>query len=96
MSNELGAVHPRTAKFSVAVSVLTSCLIALVLSAVLIIFRKQYPFLFSDSEEVDELVNELTPLLAFCIVINNIQPVLSGIYYSLFTSLICFFSFQSM
>ena len=80
VSNELGATHPRTAKFAVVVVVITSFLIGLVLSAILIIFRKQYPALFSDSEEVEELVDELTPLLAFCIVINNVQPVLSGIF----------------
>ncbi|RVW43389.1 hypothetical protein VitviT2T_000636 [Vitis vinifera] len=79
VSNELGATHPRTAKFAVVVVVITSFLIGLVLSAILIIFRKQYPALFSDSEEVEELVDELTPLLAFCIVINNVQPVLSGV-----------------
>ncbi|CAK9175973.1 unnamed protein product [Ilex paraguariensis] len=79
VSNELGAAHPRTAKFSVAVVVISSFFIGLLLSLILIIFRKQYPSLFSDSEEVKNLVYTLTPLLALCVVINNIQPALSGV-----------------
>lgn len=78
VSNELGAAHPRTAKFSVLVVVLSSFSFGLLLSLILIIFRKQYPSLFADSAEVEKLVYDLTPLLAFCVVINNIQPALSG------------------
>ncbi|KAK7317675.1 hypothetical protein RJT34_02105 [Clitoria ternatea] len=79
VSNELGASHPRTARFSLVVAVITSTLIGLLLSMVLIIFRKQYPVLFSNDEKVREMVVELTPMLALCIVINNVQPVLSGV-----------------
>ncbi|XP_059657870.1 protein DETOXIFICATION 29-like [Cornus florida] len=79
VSNELGAAHPRTAKFSVVVVVISSFVIGLILSLFLIIFRKQYPSLFSDNEEVEELVYDLTPVLAACIIINNVQPVLSGV-----------------
>lgn len=78
VSNELGAAHPRTAKFSLVVAVITSFLIGVILSLILIISRNQYPDLFSDDSEVKDLVKELTPLLATCIVINNVQPVLSG------------------
>ncbi|KAL0385491.1 UNVERIFIED_CONTAM: protein DETOXIFICATION 29 [Sesamum radiatum] len=79
VSNELGAGHPRAAKFSVLVVVLSSFLIALLVAILILIFQKQYPFLFSDNLEVIEVVYELTPLLAFCIVLNNVQPVLSGV-----------------
>ncbi|CAA2991337.1 DETOXIFICATION 29-like [Olea europaea subsp. europaea] len=79
VSNELGAAHPRTAKFSVLVVVFSSFSFGLLLSLILIIFRKQYPSLFADSAEVEKLVYDLTPLLAFCVVINNIQPALSGV-----------------
>lgn len=82
VSNELGAAHPRTAKFSVVVVVLSSFVIGLFFSLVLIIFRKQYPSLFTNSEEIRKVVNELTPLLAACLVINNIQPALSGNWIS--------------
>ncbi|KAJ6855277.1 protein DETOXIFICATION 29-like [Populus alba x Populus x berolinensis] len=79
ISNELGAAHPRTAKFSLVVAVVSSFIIGLVIAAILIIFRKTYPSLFSSDEAVQDLVRDLTPLLALCIVIDNIQPVLSGV-----------------
>ncbi|KAK4358270.1 hypothetical protein RND71_023880 [Anisodus tanguticus] len=79
VSNELGAAHPRTAKFSVVVVVFSSFFIGLLLSVFLLVFRSQYPNLFAESESVKHLVYELTPLLAFCIVVNNIQPALSGV-----------------
>ncbi|CAI9775361.1 unnamed protein product [Fraxinus pennsylvanica] len=79
VSNELGAAHPRTAKFSVVVVVISSFVIGLVISLILIIFRQQYPSLFSNSTIVKKVVYDLTPLLAFCIIVNNIQPALSGV-----------------
>lgn len=86
VSNELGAAHPRTAKFSVVVVVISSFLIGLILSLVLIITRNQYPSAFTNSEDVRQLVRALTPLLATSIVLSNIQPVLSGVQaHSLFT-----------
>ena len=85
MSNELGAAHPRTAKFSLVVAMITSIIIALVLSLILIITRDEYPSLFSKDTDVETLVKQLTPVLATCIVINNIQPVLSGKLMSIAT-----------
>lgn len=79
VSNELGAGHPRTAKFSVVVVVITSFFIGVFLSLILIITRKQYPSAFTNSNDVKRVVYALTPLLATSIVINNVQPVLSGI-----------------
>ncbi|RDY06813.1 Protein DETOXIFICATION 29, partial [Mucuna pruriens] len=79
ISNELGAHHPRTALFSLVVATITSILIGLVLSLVLIISRNEYPSLFSNDTQVQDLVKDLTPFLSFCIVINNVQPVLSGV-----------------
>ncbi|MQL78657.1 hypothetical protein Taro_011085, partial [Colocasia esculenta] len=79
VSNELGAGHPRAAKFSVVVVVFTTFLIGLTLSLILLITRKQYPDVFTNSKAVKKLVYELTPLLAASITINNVQPVLSGV-----------------
>ncbi|XP_030499634.2 protein DETOXIFICATION 29 [Cannabis sativa] len=79
VSNELGAAHPRTAKFSLVVAVISSFIIGLVLSIILIASRNEYPTLFSDDSDVETLVKKLTPVLATCILINNIQPVLSGV-----------------
>ncbi|KAL2484507.1 root hair specific 2 [Abeliophyllum distichum] len=79
VSNELGAAHPRTAKFSVLVVVASSFSTGVLLALLLIIFRKQYPSLFADNIQVKKYAYDLTPLLAFCIVVNNIQPALSGV-----------------
>ena len=78
VSNELGAKHPRTAKFSLLVAVITSTVIGLAISIALLIFRDKYPSLFVGDEEVIIVVKDLTPILAVSIVINNVQPVLSG------------------
>lgn len=78
VSNELGAAHPRTAKFSLVVATLASLMIGLVIALILVLARNLYPDLFTNDAGVKELVKELTPLLAVCIIINNVQPVLSG------------------
>ncbi|CAI9779367.1 unnamed protein product [Fraxinus pennsylvanica] len=79
VSNELGAAHPRTAKFSVVVVVASSFAIGVIIAMFLLIFRNQYPSLFTNSTAVKNLVYNLTPLLAFCIIVNAIQPALSGV-----------------
>lgn len=84
MSNELGADHPRTAKFSVVVVVISSFVIGIILSLALIISRKQYPAAFTNSKDVKNIVYTLTPLLAVSIIVNNVQPVLSGVWNPLF------------
>lgn len=78
VSNELGAAHPRTARFSLVVATLASLLIGLVIALALVLARNHYPDLFTNDDRVKELVKELTPLLAACVIINNIQPALSG------------------
>ncbi|KAK9117277.1 hypothetical protein Sjap_016224 [Stephania japonica] len=78
VSNELGAGHPRRAKFAIVVVVINSFLIGLILALILITFRQEYPTAFTNSEVVRKLVTNLTPLLAFSIIINSVQPVLTG------------------
>ncbi|KAJ8758943.1 hypothetical protein K2173_003181 [Erythroxylum novogranatense] len=62
VSNELGAAHPRAAKLSMIVAVVSSFLVGLILSLIL-----------------QKVVDELTPLLGLSIIINSVQPVLSGV-----------------
>ncbi|KAG5050756.1 hypothetical protein JHK87_002954 [Glycine soja] len=69
----------RATLFSLVVAVITSVLIGILLAIVLMILRNEYPSLFSNDTEVQDLVKNLTPFLCFCIVINNVQPVLSGV-----------------
>ncbi|KAF3780118.1 hypothetical protein EJ110_NYTH29524 [Nymphaea thermarum] len=79
VSNELGAGNPRRAKFAVVDVVISTFIIGLAISAVLLILRDYYPKVFTSSQEVQALVNQLTPLLALTIVIDSVQPVLSGV-----------------
>ncbi|KAL0421427.1 UNVERIFIED_CONTAM: protein DETOXIFICATION 32 [Sesamum latifolium] len=61
------------------VVVIFALLLSLLISCTLLIFKRQYPYLFSDSLDVIQVLYQLTPLLALCLVINNIQPALSGV-----------------
>lgn len=78
VSNELGAGHPRVAKFSVFVVNGTSILISIVFSAIVLIFRVGLSKAFTSDSEVIEAVSDLTPLLAISVFLNGIQPILSG------------------
>lgn len=78
MSNELGAAHPRVAKFSVIVVNATGILISIVICAIVLIFRVGLSKLFTSDSEVIEAVSNLTPLLAISVFLNGIQPILSG------------------
>ncbi|CAI0463505.1 unnamed protein product [Linum tenue] len=79
ISNELGAAHPRTAKLALVVAVISSFMVGIALALLLILTRDHYPALFSNDLAVQRVVTKMTPLLALCIVLNNVQPVLSGV-----------------
>ncbi|KAK9119809.1 hypothetical protein Scep_017902 [Stephania cephalantha] len=79
VSNELGAGHPRTAKFSVFVVVAYSFVCGLLFALILFIFRNQYAIAFTESNAVRNAVYHLTPLLVISIILNTVQPVLSGV-----------------
>ncbi|KAK9924177.1 hypothetical protein M0R45_032560 [Rubus argutus] len=79
VSNELGAGHPKVAKFSVFVVNGTSILISIVFSAIVLIFKVGLSKLFSSDADVIEAVSDLTPLLAISVFLNGIQPILSGV-----------------
>jgi MATE family multidrug resistance protein len=87
VSNELGAGHPRVAKFSVVVVNATSILISIVFSAIVLIFQVGLSQLFTSDTEVIEAVSSLTPLLAVSVFLNGIQPILSGIFINMLSSL---------
>lgn len=79
VSNELGANHPKAAKFSVVIAVATSVLIGIFFTAVVLIFRKRLAELFTDVPELIRETSKLGYLLGATILLNSIQPVLSGI-----------------
>ncbi|KAA8526184.1 hypothetical protein F0562_008077 [Nyssa sinensis] len=79
VSNEIGAGHPKVARFSVVVVNTSSILISIVFTAVVLIFRVGLSKLFTSDSEVIEAVSSLTPLLAISVFLNGIQPILSGV-----------------
>jgi len=86
ISNELGAAHPRVAKFSVIVVNGISIVISVVFCAIILICQEPLSKLLTSDSEVIEEVSSLTPLLAISVFLNFIQPILSGkkIYYTKF------------
>nr|GMD18141.1 protein DETOXIFICATION 29-like [Ipomoea batatas] len=98
VSNELGGGHPRRAKFCVVVATTTSLFIGIILGLIPIALRSRYPPLFSKSSSVQKLVYDLTPLLGVTIILNSIQPTLSGVAigagwqsYVAYVNIVCYY-----
>nr|GMD19498.1 protein DETOXIFICATION 29-like [Ipomoea batatas] len=98
VSNELGGGHPRRAKFCVVVATTTSLFIGIILGLIPIALRSRYPPLFSKSSSVQKLVYDLTPLLGITIILNSIQPTLSGVAigagwqsYVAYVNIVCYY-----
>nr|XP_023896408.1 protein DETOXIFICATION 21-like [Quercus suber] len=79
VSNELGRGSSKAAKFSIVMTVLTSFVIGFVLFLFFLFFRGRLAYIFTESEEVAKAVANLSPLLAVSILLNSVQPVLSGV-----------------
>ena len=78
VSNELGRGSSTAAKFSIMQIVLTSFAIGFVLFIIFLFLRGWLAYIFTESTEVAAAVADLSPLLACSILLNSIQPVLSG------------------
>ncbi|CAN1843675.1 Protein DETOXIFICATION 40 [Linum perenne] len=79
VSNELGAGHPKSASFSVKMVTAMSFVIAVISAVLIMAFRNVISYIFTDGETVAAAVSDLCPLLAVTLVLNGIQPVLSGV-----------------
>ncbi|GMH14657.1 hypothetical protein Nepgr_016498 [Nepenthes gracilis] len=79
VANELGAGNGKGAKFATTVAVMTSIVIGLFFWLLMIIFHDKFAFIFSTSQLVVGEVDRLSVLLAFTILLNSVQPVLSGV-----------------
>eukprot|EP00257_Ricinus_communis_P012153 XP_002533973.3 protein DETOXIFICATION 27 [Ricinus communis] len=78
VANELGARNGKGAKFATTVSVTTSVIIGLLFWVLIILFHDKLAWIFSSSEPVLKAVDHLSILLAFTVLLNSVQPVLSG------------------
>ncbi|GFZ10246.1 MATE efflux family protein [Actinidia rufa] len=79
VANELGAGNGKGAKFATVVSVVQSTLIGLFFCVLIMIFHDEFALMFTSSSDVLEAVNNLSFLLAVTILLNSVQPVLSGV-----------------
>lgn len=79
VSNELGAGHPKSAAFSVIVVNVISFIISVIAAIIILALRRVISYAFTEGEVVADAVSDLSPLLALTLVLNGVQPVLSGI-----------------
>uniref|UniRef100_A0A2C9UH35 Protein DETOXIFICATION n=2 Tax=Manihot esculenta TaxID=3983 RepID=A0A2C9UH35_MANES len=79
VSKELGAGHPKAAKFSMVVAVLTSIIIGVIFTALVLVTKDDYPKVFTGKPVVMKEASNLCYFLAATIFLNSIQPVLHGV-----------------
>ncbi|MED6147944.1 Protein DETOXIFICATION 21 [Stylosanthes scabra] len=79
VANELGRGSAKGAKFSIVVNVLTSLAIGFFLFVFFLFFRERLAYIFTTDEHVARAVGDLSPLLSVSILLNSVQPVLSGV-----------------
>uniref|UniRef100_A0A0A9EE58 Uncharacterized protein n=1 Tax=Arundo donax TaxID=35708 RepID=A0A0A9EE58_ARUDO len=79
VANELGAGHGKGARFATIVSSMTSLVIGLFFWMLIMGLHDKFALIFTSSSVVLDAVDKLSVLLAFTILLNSIQPVLSGV-----------------
>lgn len=82
VANELGAGRGKAAKFATVVSVAQSTVIGLIFCVLIMIYQDKFALIFSSSLDVLNAVKKISYLLAVTILLNSVQPVLSGNYLS--------------
>ncbi|KAK9289384.1 hypothetical protein L1049_007539 [Liquidambar formosana] len=79
VSNELGRGDAKAVKFSIKVALATSTSIGVFFWILCLAFGNKIAYLFTSNEEIAEEVSSLSVLLAFSVLLNSVQPVLSGV-----------------
>ncbi|CAN1288533.1 Protein DETOXIFICATION 27 [Linum perenne] len=77
VANELGAGNGKGAKFATIVAVAQSMIIGFFFWLLIILYNDQIGWIFTNSEPVLTAVNQLCILLAFTVLLNSVQPILS-------------------
>lgn len=78
VANELGKGDAEAVRFSIKVVLVVSAVIGVICSALCLAFGGQISYLFSDSHQVSNAVADLSIVLSMSILLNIIQPILSG------------------
>jgi MATE family multidrug resistance protein len=79
VSNELGSGRPRAAWNAVMVVVAEALLIGLVFMALVLIFRDSFSIIFTSDDGLRRAVSKIAGLLGLTMVLNSVQPVISGV-----------------
>jgi Na+-driven multidrug efflux pump len=79
VSNELGSGRPRATKYAVAVVLAQSLALGLLAMALVLATRGQFPAIFTGDRQLQKAVSSIAYLLAVTMVLNSIQPVISGV-----------------
>lgn len=78
VANELGAGNGKAAKFATKVSVVQSTVIGIFFCVLIMLLHNKIAYIFTSSADVLKAVDSLSLLLAVTILLNSVQPVLSG------------------
>ncbi|KAG8373416.1 hypothetical protein BUALT_Bualt11G0022000 [Buddleja alternifolia] len=79
VANELGAGNGKGAKFATIVAVTESIIIGLFFWVLIMVFHNEFALIYTTSKPVLEAVSKLSLLLAFTVLLNSVQPILSGV-----------------
>ncbi|KAL6992784.1 Protein DETOXIFICATION 40 [Sarracenia purpurea var. burkii] len=79
VGNELGAGNPKSAAFAVIAVNLISLAVAVTEAVVVMALRHVISYAFTSGATVANAVSDLCPFLAVTLILNGIQPVLSGV-----------------
>ncbi|KAL2498880.1 MATE efflux family protein [Abeliophyllum distichum] len=79
VANELGAGNGKGAKFATIVSVTQSMIIGVFFWILIMFFHNELALIFTSSDTVLKAVSKLSILLAFTVLLNSVQPILSGV-----------------
>nr|GMC59618.1 protein DETOXIFICATION 27-like [Ipomoea batatas] len=79
VANELGAGNGKAARFASIVSVIESIGIGILFFVLIIFYHNQLALIFTSSQPILDEVHKFSLLLAFTILLNSVQPILSGV-----------------
>ncbi|KAI3992909.1 hypothetical protein MKX01_034259 [Papaver californicum] len=79
VATELGAGNGKAAKFAAQVAAITSLMIGVLFFTLIMSFHDKLAIIFTSSDVVVHAVDKLALLLAITVLLNSIQPVLSGV-----------------
>lgn len=78
VSNELGGGNPKAAAFSVVVVVAISTIVSAICAVAVLALRDVISYAFTGGATVAAAVSDLCPLLALTLLLNGVQPILTG------------------